>query len=334
MELNFKPERVESCPVCGSKHSKFWAEGFDRLHQTVTQRFEYSECQKCRTVFQSVRPPAESIGQFYPSTYSPYQSLTKAEVRSGPIERWLSKLDKGMRRRCMIDDLKRELKRIDENLKIAKTLVDFGCGAGNYLLKARKYGCEAIGVDFSPSALKEVSGKGFKALPVNDETWDALGEGKVGMFRLNHVVEHLYDPVDVLSRIHRALRSGGFLHIATPNPGGFSAVNFKTNWWGLECPRHIALMPPATLCALLEQVGFVDVQYFYDAHPKDIVRSFAYRLQEIFGSRIFDDVTTLAENRLLLAVASRWGKVSSLQQNGDRYHVTAYKPPVARAMAG
>lgn len=326
MESKFKPERLNECPVCGSGVFSLWSEGYDRLHRVVQNRFEYSRCDGCGAVFESLRPAADSIGSFYPSAYSPYQSATEAAGSGGLLERWLKKIDRDMRIRCRIDELKRELRIVDENLKTAGTLVDFGCGAGNYLVKARKLGCEAIGVDFSPSALAEVRNKGFKALSVDDETWPALGEGQIGMFRLNHVIEHLYDPVDVLSRIHRSLRSGGLLHIATPNPDGFSAVHFKSNWFGLDCPRHIVLFPPATLGTLLEQAGFVNVRYFYDTHPKDIARSFAYFLQHVCGTWLFRDVTSLAENRLALALASRWAKVSSLQEGGDRYHITAYKP--------
>ncbi|KGM41069.1 hypothetical protein JY96_16165 [Aquabacterium sp. NJ1] len=235
-------------------------------------------------------------------------------------------MDRDMRRRTLNAELESELATIDSKLSNAGTMADFGCGSGTYLVKARKMGCHAIGIDFSPNALAEVQAKGFQALPVSTATWQTLGSNQVGFFRMNHVIEHLYDPIDTLSHIFSALKPGGFLHIATPNPMGNSARKYRENWFGLDCPRHIMLLPPHTCKALLEARGFTNVRFIYDTHPKDIVRSWAYRLEDKYNWRPSQNVTGLASNIWLNYLAGRTVHIKSLTDDGDRYHITAQKP--------
>jgi 2-polyprenyl-3-methyl-5-hydroxy-6-metoxy-1,4-benzoquinol methylase len=327
---NVQLEQLDRCPLCQSKQIKLWSAAKDKLHRTGNTLFAYHHCQQCDLVFQSKRPPAHLIAGYYPDDYSPHGNAGRKAGFKNPL-RFITKLlvkqmDVAMRKRTLIAQLEAELAAIDAKLPSGGTMVDFGCGAGNYLQRAKKHGCTAIGVDFSPNALAEVRAKGFTALPVSDETWQSLGSDQIGFFRMNHVIEHLYDPTQTLDHIFNALKPGGFLHVATPNPKGAAASQYRADWFGLDCPRHIMLLPPQTCKAFLEARGFTNVRFFYDTHPKDIVRSWAYRLEGRFGVRLSKNVTALASNTFLNFLASRFVRIGTLNENGDRYHITAQKP--------
>jgi hypothetical protein len=69
------------------------------------------------------------------------------------------------------------------------------------------------------------------------------------------VVEHLPDPRATLRAAASLLREGGLLYLLTPDVESVSARLLRSRWWGLR-PAHLYYFSPATLSALLGQVGF------------------------------------------------------------------------------
>ncbi len=68
---------------------------------------------------------------------------------------------------------------------------------------------------------------------------------------LNHVIEHVPDPIALLQRCERLLKPGGRLAIATPNVTSLAARYFRSTWRGLEVPRHLCLFSKKSLTHLL-----------------------------------------------------------------------------------
>lgn len=322
-------ERASHCPACGASRSRVWASAQDRLYHTTSQVFEYSRCEACQSLFQSLRPVESQVGRCYPDQYGPYASVRpKARTYLPRIankaanhlsERWLG-----------VRGFRKSLAQVDAQLKPGAAVLDFGCGAGKYLDHARQRGCRTIGMDFSEQALREVASRGHRALPVSDDSWAALGADAITLVRMNHVIEHLYRPAEVLRQILGVMAPGGVLHLSTPNPSGVSAAKFADAWWGLECPRHIVLMPPAQARALLEQAGFTDVTVLHEPIVKDLVRSWAYRRVDA-GLMPNEQVEGLVDDGLLnlrfTSAVRAWQKE---HQATDRYHIIARKPRADR----
>lgn len=97
-------------------------------------------------------------------------------------------------------------------------LLDVGCGEGTLgTLVSSRYK-EVHGVDISPVAVELANQAGLIAhtvnindepLPYGDNTFDTV----VSL----DVIEHVFDPRDFLSEIHRVLKHGGHAVISTPN---------------------------------------------------------------------------------------------------------------------
>jgi SAM-dependent methyltransferase len=220
---------------------------------------------------------------------------------------------------------RQKIAEVEKHLANSKLMLDFGCGSGKYLDRAKKFGCLTLGMDFSSQALEQVRSRGHKALPVDDEAWDSLGAGKIGFVRMNHVIEHLYQPKQTLKKIFLAMAPDAVLHLSTPNPTGPSATKYRAAWWGLECPRHIVLLTPERTVALLEEAGFCQMEVLHEPLTKDIVRSWAYTRVDR-GAIANDIVEGLAEDGLL----NLWFSLAIISEirrgrGSDRYHVIARK---------
>lgn len=97
-------------------------------------------------------------------------------------------------------------------------VLDLGCGDGNVSqLYVERKGCKVIGIDISGSALKLAREKiealcgdlNDTLLPFKDEVFDAV--------TVVDVLEHLINPLSLLSETHRLLKPGGRLILSVPN---------------------------------------------------------------------------------------------------------------------
>lgn len=81
------------------------------------------------------------------------------------------------------------------------------------------------------------------ALSESGLTYDVIG--------LWHSIEHIPEPWKVIDAAAKALNPGGLLVIAAPNPQSAQFKVFKENWYHLDAPRHLHLIPATTY----EQIG-------------------------------------------------------------------------------
>ena len=266
-------EKLDFCPNCQSKDFVEWAKAYDIQVKVSDQGFVYSRCNACGVLFQSTRPDIHSIGLFYPDHYSPY-TAKPADQRETSL---LSKAAFRLADYCAgARPFRRKLADFYGSLKTGSVILDFGCGAGHFLDSARIRGCETIGMDFSKTALEQVALRGHRALSITETDWDTLRDGSISFIRVNHTIEHLYDPKTILERLFRKLAPGGRLHIATPNSDSLSASNYLSFWLGLDCPRHLIIFTPKTLFSLASEYDFSSIEIIQEPAIKDIVRSHFY----------------------------------------------------------
>ncbi len=283
-----------------------------------SQQFEYSKCSDCGALFMSTRPVEADISFFYSSGYQPYQTASREEPLMSRKVLLIRGL-KGALRKALGGAGMRSFPRCYSQLLPGSLFVDFGCGAGKTLDVMRRGGHHTVGVDFSPLAISSARQRHHQAYSV-DEFWQAFPDSSADLVRMNHVVEHLYQPQAVLKGIAAKLKSGGALHIAVPNPEGISALVFRENWHGLDCPRHVILYPPKTLVHLLGEAGFEHFEVRQEAISKDFARSLGYWLASK-GLYSLSKVEGLMNNSVLgiLLWLPMW--LCALSGHGDRYHV-------------
>lgn len=99
-----------------------------------------------------------------------------------------------------------------------KSLLDIGCGVGTIgvMLKAR--GFEYAGIDLSEVGVKRAVQKGLNAT-VSDIDGDGLRfpDASFDVVWAGDVLEHVFDPIGMLSHVARVLKPGGCLLLTAPN---------------------------------------------------------------------------------------------------------------------
>jgi SAM-dependent methyltransferase len=200
--------------------------------------------------------------------------------------------------------------------------MDYGCGNAERLNSARAAGWDTVGVDFTPAVIDQVQAAGHRAMLASQVK--SIPDDSIQLVRMNHVVEPLYRPREVLAQLHAKLRAGGLLHLATPNPEGPGRLLFGQYWLGLDIPRHVILFPPRLLARVLREIGYSGIAIFREPAVWDLLRSIgvfeAHRGRCPTTDVVAKPFDALYSNLLAWPIA-----VMSGLGLADRYHIVARK---------
>ena len=135
-------------------------------------------------------------------------------------------------------------------------LLDVGCGDGTFLNLMRGKGWQVDGIDFDPKAIQTAKQKYDLSLRHGDLIAAKLPAESFDAVTMSHVVEHLTNPVELLSEIRRLLKVGGQLVMTTPNTASIGHQKFGPSWFGIDPPRHLHLFNKASLSEVSRRAGF------------------------------------------------------------------------------
>ena len=272
-------ERVETCPVCGGTLRDRLYEGLtDRVFRCAPGEWTLYSCRSCRSAYLDPRPTPNSIGLAYQNYFThevaseldasrgfPLGSC-KAAIRNDYLN---SHFGASLYPRLPLGRLAislrpytrlgwgRTLRHLALPSKSAR-LLDIGCGNGDFLQIASSLGWDALGMDPDPQAVAAVRKTGLSVLE-GGLPHTGLPDEEFGAVTLSHVIEHVHDPVVALQEVHRILKPGGKVWIATPNLEGDGHHLFNRHWRGLEPPRHLVIFNASSLKLACERTGFENV---------------------------------------------------------------------------
>ena len=270
-------ESVNSCPICGSgrKH-RLESSLIDWMSHPPTGMWSMNACLNCGVAYLSPRPVSESIGKAYTHYYT--HTSDKDDLVDNRLRRvkdifadkyysvangtggFLDFVAYILVRLMVpvssyLDAKSRHLFELDGK---PGRLLDVGCGNGEFLKFARKYGWNVRGIDLDEHAVAEAGSSGLD-VSVGGIEVIAAGE-KFDFISLSHVIEHVYDPTELVRSCYSLLNEGGILWLETPNIEGLGHSIYKSNWRGFEPPRHLVIFNPMALSKLCVGAGFVSVK--------------------------------------------------------------------------
>ena len=120
-------------------------------------------------------------------------------------------------------------------------LLEIGCGAGNFLLRAYNAGYDVTGIDLDKKAIKFVTNK-LKLNAYNCSLNDLDPKSKYDIIVLLGVFEHIPDPNNFLIKIKSFLSKNGELIIGVPNLRSINqwVSKFSRHSWDMFLePGHI-----------------------------------------------------------------------------------------------
>jgi SAM-dependent methyltransferase len=124
-------------------------------------------------------------------------------------------------------------------------VLDIGCNTGEFLDYSKQKGNKTFGLEICKESCDVLRKKGHHAYRFPNEineTFDVI--------TAFDVVEHLYDPTDFFSSVHKMLNSNGRLVILTGNPLSRPAKSCKEKWWYFNYPEHVGFPSPGFFSSL------------------------------------------------------------------------------------
>ena len=234
-------EIINLCNLCGSNHAKKLLTGPDRLHSS-DEEFNLMECQDCGLIYLSPRPGPDEIDKYYPADYQPFYKAIAEEPS------FFRRLDRryGLHRRC------------NEVIKRAGNsglLLDIGCATGIFLNGMRERGWQVKGVELSEYAANYARERFHLEVTTGTLADAKFPENHFNLVTMWDVLEHVPDPAETLTEIHRIMKPGGWLVLSLPNPVAWERHWFNQFWAGWDVPRHFQIFSPQVIQQYLNRSG-------------------------------------------------------------------------------
>jgi 2-polyprenyl-3-methyl-5-hydroxy-6-metoxy-1,4-benzoquinol methylase len=142
------------------------------------------------------------------------------------------------------------------------SLLDVGCGNGEFMRAAREAGLDAEGFDVSEAAAEFCRGRGLTARAGDFQ--QATFERKFDVITFWDVLEHLLEPVAALQKARSLLAPGGLLFTKTPGTAGLSlaltALVPRLGGALLAIPAHIQFFGADSMTRMLQTAGYREIE--------------------------------------------------------------------------
>lgn len=149
---------------------------------------------------------------------------------------------------------------INQMLKLIKykTVIDIGCGDGG-LFNIVKKDAQYTGVDISPTQLKAFkelvsTAKNKPTLIKADVEKIPIKDNKFDVAIACDILEHVLDPIAVMSEVRRIVKKNGYIIIGIPNENLLELARLCAMRFPLRSPDHIYAIYPEDIKEHFPQV--------------------------------------------------------------------------------
>lgn len=254
----------KTCYVCNAPLN-FYLETKDYFHSKET--FQLLQCPECQMIHTDPIPPPELMPSYYASENYISHNSEKLNL--------ITVIYKIIRNISFNNKFK-----LISKYKASPSIIDYGCGTGNFLKYCKDKGCHVSGVEPNADA-RETASKLLDQTVFSDMTSIT---GIHNIITLWHVLEHLDDPVETITSLRKYMANDGYLIIAVPNYDSFDAQHYGSLWAGYDVPRHLYHLNQRAMHSFIHQLGMNIVQI----HPMKFDAYYVSLLSEQYaGSGAF-----------------------------------------------
>ncbi|MGD8807786.1 MAG: class I SAM-dependent methyltransferase [Chloroflexota bacterium] len=240
----FKGKETVRCNLCNADETETMFTVSVREDQKgIFWRDEWDivRCKSCGLVYTNPRPDGPALAAYY-RYENPYDHefvqdwfINNADSQRPTWRRYLNAM---------------------KRFEAPGRLLDVGCGAGAFLVEAKRQGYEVVGQEISPFFIDycrnelglEIHDSEIEDLSYEAETFDCI--------TAFDVIEHHPDPRKLIDEMHRLLKPGGLSVISTHDIGNPFARLYGKNWRYLNPIGHLTYFDKQTLCRMLSECGF------------------------------------------------------------------------------
>ena len=253
----FFPPR--NCPLCNKNHLP--AEAIGKLTPTRNLgevSFQLVHCNECDLIYQTPLPHHEMLRYIYTSTtqFDGHESYS-GENAANTIAYFQDRLSK----------ILNAYQFNENNIK----LLEVGCGLSwmARALKSKTSQCLTVGQDISGEASEICSWVDHYIVGGLHEQLKQIGKyGPFQLISMTHVIEHVQDPISILTLCRELLDSKGVIFITAPHrPIGWKDNNYSfdlwNNWDLNHVPAHLQYFNQKSISICAQSSG-MNVKFFTD----------------------------------------------------------------------
>jgi SAM-dependent methyltransferase len=250
----------EPCPACGQTGAQEWLRAPDRFHGR-RQAYTLVRCPTCSLVWLAHPPLPKDMHLHYTDAY---HKLISSSGENSP-GRW------------------RDRKAALAPHKQSGALLDMGCSSGAFLESVKGEPWSLYGIEMSAEGAQTAEARSGAQVFVGDILDAPFPRESFDVITCFDVLEHLYQPSEVMARVGEWLKPGGIFYVLVPNVDSAEARVFQSYWHGLEMPRHLFHYSPASLKFLAESAGLQQVSLETRRNPA-VGTSLRYVCDDILGT--------------------------------------------------
>lgn len=209
-------------------------------------------------------------------------------------------------REMKLEHFRQRLDRIGPDLRPGR-LLDIGCSCGYFMELAQAAGYAVQGLEFSRAAIAAAADTVRPNIHCArvEELADA-GE-RFDLITAFDIIEHLNDPLALLSQARRLLAPKARLVISTPDAGHWLRPIMGSRWPMLQPMQHVSLFSGPALKLALASTGFGEIT----VEPAYKVLSWDYLVGQLRTlNPTVHAMAVLGTSVLPKSVATRWRAVN------------------------
>jgi len=160
----------------------------------------------------------------------------------------------------------RKHKTQNTKLQTPNSLLDIGCGTGDFLSACQNNGYTIVGVEPNKKA-RVLSKSKLGILTSNSENYNNLHpkvydsinvieNQQFDVITMWHVLEHVPNLEEYIKQVKELLKPNGTLFIAVPNYKSYDANHYKEFWAAFDVPRHLWHFSKKSIKVLFEKENF------------------------------------------------------------------------------
>ena len=205
------------------------------------KKFQLVRTEKSDLLITSPRPANEKLGAYYKSeTYISHTDANKT---------LFDKIYQTVKRYT----LKNKLKLINSFNTPTKTILDVGCGTGDFLKVCQNHNWQVTAIEPNQDARKLAEEKLNST--ILDDLLKLNQENQFDIITLWHVLEHVPNLEEYIVQLKKLLKPTGRLIIAVPNHKCYDAQYYKSFWAAYDVPRHLWHFSPKSIEMLFQKIN-------------------------------------------------------------------------------
>lgn len=226
-----------NCAYCGNFNEEPFLQSTDRITY-LPGFFTIVKCSNCSLQYLSPRPNSESIGYYYPESYSPYKKASKSFT---------------IKKEGLFDRFKPAFKKIP-SIKTGR-LLEAGAASGEYLIKMKEMGWQVQGIEFSDYAASNARDLGLDVQTGRIED-SSFSKDYFDLIVGWMVIEHLHDPNSFFKAAKSYIKQDGYLVFSIPDCDSISRKIFRQYCYDLHLPAHLYHYNSNTITKMLQKNGW------------------------------------------------------------------------------